>query len=71
MGFIIITLLLGQFALALGVASYWPWAVPGLYSMAASGGGQPPGAISYALLVLTGIAGVILTYAWWRYADQH
>jgi len=71
MGYIIITILLGQFSIALGVAQYFPWAVPGLYSMAASGDGQQPGSISYVLLVLVGIAGIILTYAWWRYADQH
>jgi ABC-2 type transport system permease protein len=69
-GFIIITMLLGQFALALGLAAYFPWAVPGLYSMTGAGG-EPLGMASYVILALTSIIGVILAYAWWRYADQH
>lgn len=71
LGFIIITMLVGQFCVAVGAGAYFPWAIPGVYSVAASAGGQPLGAISYILLVLTSIIGAILTYAWWRYADQH
>ncbi|HTX43230.1 MAG TPA: hypothetical protein VMC61_00775, partial [Methanocella sp.] len=70
-GFIIITMMVGQFCVAVGAGAYFPWAIPGLYSMAANAGGQPVGVISYVLLALASIVGAILAYAWWRYADQH
>jgi ABC-type transport system involved in multi-copper enzyme maturation permease subunit len=69
-GFIIITLLIGQFTVALGIGSYFPWAIPGLYSVAASRGGPQLGAISYIILALTSLIGLVATFAWWRYADQ-
>lgn len=70
-GFIVITLVLGQFIVALNVGQYFPWAVPWLYGVAASTGGPAPGAISYAILALTCLIGLAATFAWWRYADQH
>src|SRR5271157_132754 len=71
MGFVIMTLLIGQFIVAVGIGPYFPWAIPGLYSVAASTGGPQLGAISYIILVLTGLIGLAATFAWWRYADQH
>jgi len=71
MGFVILTLVLGQFVVAVGLGPYFPWDIPGLYSVAASAGGSLPGAISYLILALTCIIGLLATYAWWRYADQH
>jgi ABC-2 type transport system permease protein len=69
-GFIIITLLIGQFTVALNVGQYFPWAIPGSYSVAATGGGQLPGVASYVILVLASLIGLAVTLAWWRYADQ-
>jgi ABC-2 type transport system permease protein len=70
-GFVIITLIVGQFTMALSLAQYFPWTIPGLYSVAASGGGPQPGAVSYIILVLTSLIGLAATFAWWRYADQY
>ncbi len=71
MGFVILTLLMGQFSVAVGLAPYFPWAIPGSYSVAASTGGASLGAISYMILVLTCLIGLAATFIWWRYADQH
>jgi|SRR5271157_1267256 len=71
MGFVILTLLMGQFSVAVGIEPYFPWAIPGSYSVAASTGGPQLGAISYIILVLTCLVGLAATFAWWRYADQH
>jgi ABC-2 type transport system permease protein len=71
MGFVIITLLIGQFIAPVGLGPYFPWAVPGLYSVATMAGGPQQGAISYILLAMTGIIGISMALAWWRYADQH
>ena len=50
----------------LGVAEYFPWAVPMLYTA-----GKPPlGPISYVIVMATGLAGMGLTWGWWKYADQ-
>jgi ABC-type transport system involved in multi-copper enzyme maturation permease subunit len=69
-GFILLTLIIGQFIVALSIGPYFPWAVPGLYGVAVNTGGAPPGVISYALLALTSLVGLALTFAWWSYADQ-
>jgi ABC-2 type transport system permease protein len=50
-----------------GWGEYFPWAVPGLYAQ----GKIPLGPISYWLVVLTGLAGMAVTYVWWKYADQN
>ncbi len=71
-GYLIFIMIIAQFAVS-GipvVAPYFPWAVPVLYS----GGAGPEcahlGFISYLILALTGILGIVGTIAWWRYADQ-
>ena len=71
MGFVILTLLMGQFSVAVGLEPYVPWAIPGSYSVAVITGGAQLGAISYIILVLTCLIGLATTLAWWRYADQH
>jgi len=71
MGFVILTLLMGQFSVAVGLEPYVPWAIPGSYSVAVITGGAQLGAISYIILVLTCLIGLAATLAWWRYADQH
>ncbi|PIV56298.1 bacitracin ABC transporter permease [Candidatus Desantisbacteria bacterium CG_4_10_14_0_8_um_filter_48_22] len=50
----------------LGWAAFFPWAIPVLYITPS----EHLGAVSYIILLLTGIAGTILTLAWWQYADQ-
>ena len=70
-GFAIITLIAGQFIGTVGLGPYFPWAIPGLYSVAQMSGGLPPGPASYILLALTGISGTAISLAWWRFADQH
>jgi len=49
-----------------GWAEYYPWAVPGLYAM----GKSPLPPISYWIVFLTGLAGMLATQLWWKYADQ-
>jgi ABC-2 type transport system permease protein len=49
-----------------GWGEYFPWAVPGLYAMDK----DPMGPVSYGIVFLTGLAGMIATGLWWKYADQ-
>lgn len=67
-GFLIFMMVLAQIVQVMGWGEYFPWAVPGLYGNVAN-----PihlGAISYIIVVLTGLLGVLGTILWWRYADH-
>ena len=48
-----------------GWGEYFPWAVPGLY---AQGSMLTP--ISFWIVILTGLVGMLGTYLWWMFADQ-
>jgi ABC-type transport system involved in multi-copper enzyme maturation permease subunit len=69
-GFIILTMIMGNFTGLVGLGPYFPWSIPGIYS-------APPGPddihlniASYIILILTSGVGLLGTLAWWRYADQ-
>ena len=69
-GFVILTLITAQFCTALGLGPYFPWAIPGAYSVSESAAGTQLGVTSYAILIITSLIGLAATFAWWRYADQ-
>ena len=50
-----------------GWGEYFPWYVPGLYAQ----GKSALAPISYWIVILTGLAGMIATYLWWKFADQN
>jgi ABC-2 type transport system permease protein len=68
------TLGLAQVAGLMGRGDWFPWAVPGLYSLMFSmmygQRAEPLGPHSYVLIALTFVAGVVSTVLWWRSADQ-
>ncbi len=69
MGFAIATLIAAQFIGILGLAPYFPWAIPVTYSTVGTGSSQI-GVISFGILFITCIVGCLATFAWWRFADQ-
>jgi ABC-2 type transport system permease protein len=73
-GCVFLVLILGQVITQLGNGPYFPWTVPMLYSGAAETltgkVAAPLGLISYILVGVVSVASLILTSAWWRYADQ-
>lgn len=69
-GFAIVTLVLAQFLGQTGWAPYFPWSVPAIFVYAAGPQAPRAGPISYLLVMLTSAAGIALTVAWWRRADQ-
>jgi ABC-2 type transport system permease protein len=69
-GFIVLTLVLGNFIGMLGFASYYPWGIPMLFAMKGIEG-NPLGAASIVIVIATGCIGFIATLLWWRFADQH
>ena len=70
--FIILVIIITQFVIVgiPGIAPYIPWAIPALFCGAAGPSGPHIGAVSYIILFFTSILGIIITLAWWRFADQ-
>lgn len=69
--FVIITIFLAQFAGVMGFGAYFPWSVPGVYSVTGVITGMEIFVASYIILFATSILGVIATVLWWQHADQH
>jgi len=65
-GVAILVLMMVNLAQILGWGEFFPWAVPVLYAL----GKSPLTPVSYWLVLLTGLAGMIGTYLWWKFADQ-
>ena len=65
-GIAVLTMILANLSITLGWGEYFPWSIPGAYLQEA----QLP-FFSYAIVLLTGLAGVAGTYFWWKYADQN
>jgi ABC-2 type transport system permease protein len=67
MGVAVLTMIMANLMMVAGWAEYFPWAVPMLYAQGESS--LTP--ISYWVVFLTGLAGMIGTYLWWKFADQN
>lgn len=70
MGAVILFVILAQVIAATGWGEYFPWAVPALYSGAGGPELAAMGPISFVLVILTAIVGVVATLLWWERADQ-
>ncbi len=66
-GVAILALIMANLVVVTGWGEYFPWAVPMLYAQGKSA--LLP--ISYWITLLTGLAGMIGTYLWWKFADQN
>jgi ABC-2 type transport system permease protein len=66
LGVAVILLMMANLTAVLGLGEYFPWAVPGMYAQ-----GMPLTPVSYWVVILTGLAGMLATYWWWKYADQN
>jgi ABC-2 type transport system permease protein len=65
-GAAILALIMANVVAIAGWGEYFPWAIAGMYS-------QPKiilPAASYWVVLLTGLAGMVTTYLWWKFADQ-
>jgi ABC-2 type transport system permease protein len=67
MGVAILTVIMANLVVVAGWGEYFPWAVPMLHAQ----GKSPLTPISYWIVFLTGLAGIIGTYLWWKFADQN
>lgn len=70
MGAAILLIIAAQIVAAAGWGEYFPWAIPALHAgMAGPELGQM-GPVSYALVLLTALVGIMATLWWWEWADQ-
>jgi ABC-2 type transport system permease protein len=65
LGLAILTLMMTNLVAIIGWGGYFPWAVPGLYIQETD-----LNPLSFWIVALTGLAGMLATYLWWMHADQ-
>ncbi len=66
-GLAILAVIATNFVIVLGWGEFFPWAVPALYAQ----GKTALSFASYLIVVVTGLAGMLATYLWWKFADQN
>lgn len=69
LGFVILTIIFAQIISAAGYGSFFPWAVPALFSNIMAD--TQLEATSFLLLIFTGLIGIVSTLGFWRFADQN
>ena len=67
LGVAVLMLMMANLVAVVGWGEYFPWAIPGIYAQGKSS--LPPA--SYWIVLFTGLAGMLATYVWWKYADQN
>ena len=70
MGVAILALILAQVVAATGWGEYFPWSIPALRAGMAGPQDANLGVISYVIVILTSLTGLIGTMIWWALADQ-
>lgn len=70
LGMTILFVMLANVLSVAGWGHFFPWSVPALYAGAGDGTRTVLGPISYAIVLLTGVAGIVGTILWWQFADQ-
>jgi ABC-2 type transport system permease protein len=65
MAFALLVMGLSQFVGLAGWGEYFPWAIPAVYSQSGE-----IGWVSIVIVILTCLAGLAATFAWWELADQ-
>jgi ABC-2 type transport system permease protein len=70
MGWTVLTVALAQIAAITGWGDWFPWSIPALFSGAAGPRAELLGPHSYLILCAASLAGLVLTFRWWRNTDH-
>jgi ABC-2 type transport system permease protein len=70
LGFAFLSLFIAQISAAMGWGAFVPWAIPALYSGISGPRGEAVGALSFLIVALTSLAGVVATLVWWKRSDH-
>lgn len=71
LGFVIISIIIAQFMGLSGLGPYFPWSVPGIYSVSGNASGLYLIPASYVIIIITSVAGLAGTILFWRNSDHH
>jgi len=71
LGFVIFSMIMAQFVALIGIGPYFPWAIPGLFSVGNDSPGMQLSFASYIILFSTFSVAYYLTVYWWEKADHH
>lgn len=66
LGVAILTLIVTNLLVIAGWGDYFPWGIPAMFAQDK----EVLPMASYGIVILTGGAGVMATYLWWKFADQ-
>lgn len=69
-GWLVLTVVTAQIAAITGWGDWFPWSVPALFSGAVGPRTEFLGLHSYVIIVVASLIGIVLTFYWWRSADQ-
>jgi ABC-2 type transport system permease protein len=70
MGAAILLVIMAQIIAAAGWGDYFPWSVPALYAGMAGPAYAQLGWVSYGIVGLTSLTGMLGTFVWWEWADH-
>ena len=70
MGAALLAVILAQIIAAAGWGEFFPWSISALYAGMAGPESAHLGTISYIIVILTSLAGLVGTFIWWEFADQ-
>jgi len=70
LGVLSLTVVIAQIITAMGYGTFFPWAIPALYSGAGGEYKEGLNELSYLILILTSFAGYFATITYWKFADQ-
>jgi ABC-2 type transport system permease protein len=65
LGIVVLIAIVSNLVAVAGWGDYFPWSVAGMVTQ-----GEPLAPVSYVIVLLTGLVGILLTYLWWMRADQ-
>ncbi len=65
-GVAILILMAANLMMVAGWGDTFPWGIPGVFAQ----GKTPLNPVSFGIVLLTGLSGVLATYLWWKYSDQ-
>lgn len=71
LGFVLLTMIMSQFAAYMGLGPLFPWAIPGLSILPAGTEGMELTTISYIILFATSVLFYYATVEYLKKADQH
>lgn len=69
-GFVLLMVIMAQFIAIAGWGAYFPWSIPGVFTVSNSVEGMQLFPMSYIILLFTFLLGLFSTYAHWKYADH-